>query len=150
MIDRGHALPVSKLCAALGISRGSIHYEPVAVSASDLALMHRQGHHSLESSNNLVVQGSLRPDQRCRLDQTPRSARRAVGAPSLTISSIGALPTATTSAAIRRARDFHSPRESLRTPATTTIPRALTAGARAEDVVDGTAAARRQIEARAQ
>ena len=27
MIDRGHALPVSKQCAALGISRGSIYYE---------------------------------------------------------------------------------------------------------------------------
>jgi putative transposase len=32
---------VSKQCAALGISRGSIYYEPVAVSASDLALMRR-------------------------------------------------------------------------------------------------------------
>ncbi len=41
MIDRGHALPVSKQCAALGISRGSIYYEPVEVSASDLALMRR-------------------------------------------------------------------------------------------------------------
>ena len=41
MIDRGHALPVSKQCAALGISRGSIYYEPVAVSASDLVLMNR-------------------------------------------------------------------------------------------------------------
>jgi putative transposase len=41
MIDRDHELPVSKQCAALGISRGSIYYEPAAVSASDLALMHR-------------------------------------------------------------------------------------------------------------
>jgi putative transposase len=41
MIDRGHALPVSKQCAALGISRGSVYYEPAAVSASDLALMRR-------------------------------------------------------------------------------------------------------------
>src|SRR5262249_34738930 len=41
MIDRGHALPVLKQCAALGISRGSIYYEPVAMSASDLALMRR-------------------------------------------------------------------------------------------------------------
>ena len=41
MIDRDHELPVSKQCAALGISRGSIYYEPVAVSASDLALMRR-------------------------------------------------------------------------------------------------------------
>jgi putative transposase len=41
MIDRDHELPVSKQCAALGISRGSIYYEPTAVSASDLALMRR-------------------------------------------------------------------------------------------------------------
>ena len=41
MIDRGHALSVSKQCAVLGISRGSIYYEPVAVSAYDLALMRR-------------------------------------------------------------------------------------------------------------
>jgi putative transposase len=41
MIDRGHALPVSKQCAALGISRGGIYYKPVAVSASDLTLMRR-------------------------------------------------------------------------------------------------------------
>jgi putative transposase len=41
MMDRGHALPVLKQCAALGISRGSVYYQPVAVSASDLALMRR-------------------------------------------------------------------------------------------------------------
>ena len=41
MIDRGYALPVLKQCAALGISRGCTYYEPVAVSASDLALMRR-------------------------------------------------------------------------------------------------------------
>ena len=41
MIDRDHELSVSKQCAALGISRGSVYYEPVAVSASDLALMRR-------------------------------------------------------------------------------------------------------------
>ena len=38
MIDRDHELPVSKQCAALGISRGSVYYEPVAVS---VALMRR-------------------------------------------------------------------------------------------------------------
>jgi len=41
MIDRNDQLPVIKQCAALGISRGSIYYEPVAVSADDLALMRR-------------------------------------------------------------------------------------------------------------
>jgi putative transposase len=41
MIDRNHELSVSKQCAALEISRGSVYYEPVEVSASDLALMRR-------------------------------------------------------------------------------------------------------------
>jgi putative transposase len=41
MINRDHNLSVSKQCAALGISRGSVYYEPVEVSASDLALMRR-------------------------------------------------------------------------------------------------------------
>jgi putative transposase len=48
MIDRDHELPVSKQCAALGISRGSIYYEPAAVSVSDLALMHRLDEMHLE------------------------------------------------------------------------------------------------------
>jgi putative transposase len=48
MIDRGHELSVSKQCAALGISRGSIYYEPAAVSASDLALMRRLDEMHLE------------------------------------------------------------------------------------------------------
>jgi putative transposase len=48
MIDRDHELPVSKQCAALGISRGSIYYEPAAVSASDLALMRRLDEMHLE------------------------------------------------------------------------------------------------------
>jgi len=41
MIDRDHDLSVTKQCAALGISRGSVYYEPVPVSAGDLALMRR-------------------------------------------------------------------------------------------------------------
>jgi putative transposase len=41
MIDRDHGLSVSRQCAALGISRGSVYYEPAAVSQSDLALMRR-------------------------------------------------------------------------------------------------------------
>jgi putative transposase len=48
MIDRDHELSVSKQCAALGISRGSVYYEPAAVSASDLALMHRLDEMHLE------------------------------------------------------------------------------------------------------
>ena len=41
MIDRNHALPVSRQARALGISRGSVYYLPRATSAADLALMRR-------------------------------------------------------------------------------------------------------------
>jgi len=39
MIDRNHRLALTKQAALLGISRGSVYYEPVPVSAADLALM---------------------------------------------------------------------------------------------------------------
>ena len=39
MIDRKHKLALTKQAALLGISRGSVYYEPVPVSAADLALM---------------------------------------------------------------------------------------------------------------
>jgi putative transposase len=41
MIDRDHKLSLTKQAALLGISRGSAYYEPVPVSAEDLALMRR-------------------------------------------------------------------------------------------------------------
>jgi putative transposase len=41
MIDRTHALSVTRQAAALGISRGAVYYEPRATSAFDLALMRR-------------------------------------------------------------------------------------------------------------
>jgi putative transposase len=41
MIDRCHALPLIRQAAELGISRGSLYYDPRAVSAADLALMRR-------------------------------------------------------------------------------------------------------------
>jgi len=41
MIDRTHALPVSRQAAALGVSRGAVYYQPVPVSDADLALMRR-------------------------------------------------------------------------------------------------------------
>ena len=41
MIDRTHALPLTRQAAALGISRGAVYYEPRPVSAFDLALMRR-------------------------------------------------------------------------------------------------------------
>ena len=41
MIDRDHALPVTRQAQVLGISRGSVYYLPKPVSAADLALMRR-------------------------------------------------------------------------------------------------------------
>jgi len=41
MIDRTHALPLTRQAAALGISRGAVYYTPRSVSAWDLALMRR-------------------------------------------------------------------------------------------------------------
>jgi putative transposase len=41
MIDRMHALPVTRQAEALGISRGAVYYVPRPVSAFDLALMRR-------------------------------------------------------------------------------------------------------------
>ena len=41
MIDRNHKLSLTQQAALLGISRGSVYYEPVPISAADLALMRR-------------------------------------------------------------------------------------------------------------
>ena len=41
MIDRSHALPVSRQAKALNVSRGSVYYLPRPVSAGDLGIMRR-------------------------------------------------------------------------------------------------------------
>lgn len=41
MIDRSHALPITRQAAALGISRGSVYYTPRPVAEAELALMRR-------------------------------------------------------------------------------------------------------------
>jgi len=41
MIDRTHALPLTRQAAALGVSRGSVYYVPRPVSDADLALLRR-------------------------------------------------------------------------------------------------------------
>ena len=41
MIDRSHALPVTRQARELGISRGSVYYLPRPTSAADLAIMRR-------------------------------------------------------------------------------------------------------------
>ena len=41
MIDRTHALPITRQAAALGLSRGAVYYTPRPTSVFDLALMRR-------------------------------------------------------------------------------------------------------------
>ncbi len=41
MIDRSHALPVKRQARELGISRGSVYYQPRPTPAADLAIMRR-------------------------------------------------------------------------------------------------------------
>jgi putative transposase len=41
MIDRSHDLPLARQAQELGISRGSLYYQPRPVSMADLALMRR-------------------------------------------------------------------------------------------------------------
>mgnify|MGYP003351229268 CR=1 FL=1 len=41
MIDRTHVVSLAKQAKVLGISRGSLYYEPQPVSEQDLALMRR-------------------------------------------------------------------------------------------------------------
>jgi putative transposase len=48
MIDRSHALPLSRQAKELGVSRGSIYYQPQPVSAADLTLMRRMDELHLE------------------------------------------------------------------------------------------------------
>ena len=48
MIDRSHALPVTKQAQALGISRGRVYYLPRPVPAADLAIMRRMDELHLE------------------------------------------------------------------------------------------------------
>ena len=48
MIDRSHALPVTRQAAELGISRGSLYYRSQPIPAADLALMRRMDELHLE------------------------------------------------------------------------------------------------------
>ena len=48
MIDRSHALPLSRQAEELGISRSSLYYQPQPVPAADLALMRRMDELHLE------------------------------------------------------------------------------------------------------
>ena len=41
MIDRNHDLPLTRQAQILGLSRSSLYYVPVEISAADLELMRR-------------------------------------------------------------------------------------------------------------
>ncbi len=41
MIDRSHALPITRQAELMGASRGTVYYLPKATSAAELALMRR-------------------------------------------------------------------------------------------------------------
>ncbi len=64
MIDRTHALSLTKQVEALGISRGALYYEPRPTSALDLALMRRIDALHLEYPwmGARFIRKKLRPD----------------------------------------------------------------------------------------
>lgn len=74
MIDRTHALPVSRQAAALGISRGAVYYVPRPPSALDLAVMRRIDalHLDFPFAGARMLRRLLRPT-------FPRVGRRRIG-----------------------------------------------------------------------
>ena len=56
MIDRSAKLSVSRQAIVLGISRGSVYYQPRPVSDADLRLMHR-----IDKLHTAFPFGSTRP-----------------------------------------------------------------------------------------
>jgi putative transposase len=71
MIDRNHRLALTTQSALLGISRGSVYYEPAPVSDADLALMRRLDELNVafsirdsgasNSASSRMMAGSFRP-----------------------------------------------------------------------------------------
>src|ERR1700758_2070027 len=64
MIDRKHKLSLMQQAALLGISRGSVYYEPVSISAADLALMRRidELHLDFPFAGSRMLRGLLAAD----------------------------------------------------------------------------------------
>ena len=64
MIDRNHALSLTRQARALGISRGSVYYLPRPPSVADLALMHRidRLHLDYPFAGSRMLQGLLNAD----------------------------------------------------------------------------------------
>lgn len=61
MIDTTAKLSVSRQAILLGISRGSVYYEPCPVSEADLKLMHRMDklHMEFPFASSRMLQGLL-------------------------------------------------------------------------------------------
>jgi putative transposase len=66
MIDRGHALPITRQATALGISRSSVYSRPRRVSDADLALMRRidELHLDYPFAGSRMLQGLLAAEGR--------------------------------------------------------------------------------------
>jgi putative transposase len=64
MIDRKHKLSLTQQAELLGISRGSVYYEPVPVSAEDLAVMRRidELHLQFPFAGSRMLRGLLAAD----------------------------------------------------------------------------------------
>jgi hypothetical protein len=64
MIDRSHALPLARQAEELGISRGSLYYQPEPVSSADLALMRRMDEPHLELRGHTRTPAFLKPSNK--------------------------------------------------------------------------------------
>ena len=64
MIDRSHRLPISRQCQVLGLPRSTAYYQPVPVSAEELALMRRidELHLEIPSAGSRTLRTFLRKD----------------------------------------------------------------------------------------
>src|SRR5271165_7197563 len=64
MIDRSHAMSITRQAKALGISRGSVYYRPRSVSEKDLALMRRidELHLNYPFAGSRMLQGLLKSE----------------------------------------------------------------------------------------
>jgi len=67
MIDRRHALSISRQASVLGISRGSVYYLPRPVPAADLVLMRRidELHLDYPFAGSRMLQGLLKAEGYC-------------------------------------------------------------------------------------
>ena len=67
MIDRSHALPVTRQARELGISRGSVYYLPRPTSPTDLLIMRRIDELHMEFSSGYATSMASAADSRSAL-----------------------------------------------------------------------------------